>query len=263
MSITKEILTRYLDAQKDLIAIESVDDRSAILSLPLHFSAYSRVELSVTQVTKSQFVVSDMGQTIGEMKDAGYQVKDKVRQRIVELVKIAQLQLDGNTLLRQCSADQLGKVIHDFADAAKTVGDAYLAYPSRGGSVSKVEDDLKKQIRSTFNQKHYLYKETQTLPGEIEEHTLDFVINPNGAKGLALGVLPNADRVHAEAWAFKTHDIKRGTNDRFVVGIVYNAAKVVEISKHILDKMADLSIPSSAFALFGERLDALNISRGY
>ena len=30
MSITKEILTRYLDAQKDLIAIESVDDRSAI-----------------------------------------------------------------------------------------------------------------------------------------------------------------------------------------------------------------------------------------
>ena len=69
-----------------------------------------------------------MGQTIGEMKDAGYDVK--VRQRIIDLVSISQLQLDGNTLLRQCSDKELGKVIYEFADATKTVGDAYLAYPN-------------------------------------------------------------------------------------------------------------------------------------
>ncbi len=134
MSLAAEVLTKYFDAQKELVAIQSIDDRNVILSLPLHVSAYSRIELSITQISKSVFVVSDMGQTLGEMTDAGYQISDNTRKRIHELVEMAKIQLDGKTLFRQCNANELGKVIHEFADTAKTVGDAYLAFPSRGGS---------------------------------------------------------------------------------------------------------------------------------
>jgi hypothetical protein len=261
MSIATNVLSKYFDAQKELIEIEAVDDRSAIISLPIHFSAHTRVELSVTQVTKDQFVISDMAQTIGELKDAGYRVKDTVRERIVGMVKISQLELEGNTLLRQCSAEELGTAIHEFADAAKTIGDAYLAYPSRP-RVTKIEDELKEQVRRAFQKKQYFYKEKEIVPGEVEEHRVDFFIHPNGANGLAVAVLGDPDRVHAEAWGFKTLDIKNKSKGRVIVGIVYNDQKTQEISRHIIDKMADLSVPSSKFELFSKGLDALNISRG-
>src|SRR5689334_509291 len=121
MSIAEDVLKKYFEAQRDLLAIEGVDERSAIISLPLHFSANARVELSVTRVSKDQFVISDMAQTIGELKDAGYSVRDKLRERILGMVEISRLQLDGNTLIRQCSEEELGNAIHAFADAAKTI----------------------------------------------------------------------------------------------------------------------------------------------
>jgi hypothetical protein len=259
MNITENVLTKYFEAQKDLVAIESVDERSAIISLPLHFSAHTRVELSVTEVTKNQFVVSDMGQTIGELKDAGHNVTDKVRDRIKGIVQISSLVLDGNTLLRQCAAKQLGEVIHEFADAAKTIGDVYLAYPSRSRA-SRMEDELKERVRRTFQKKQYYYKEKEIVSGEIERHQVDFYIRPNGAKGLALAILADPDRLHAEAWGFKTIDIRNKTAGRVIVGIIYDDRKVKEISRHIINKMADLPVPVSEFEGFANKLDGLGLS---
>lgn len=261
MSIAEDVLTKYFEAQRDLLAIESVDERSAIISLPLHFSANARVELSITQVTKDQFVISDMAQTIGELKDAGYKVKDKLRERILGMIQISRLQLDGNTLIRQCSDKELGSAIHAFADAAKTIGDAYLVYPGRT-RVSKIEDDLKTRVRKTFNNKRYYYKEKEVVPGEVEEHRVDFYIRPNGANGLALEILADPDRVHAEAWAFKTLDIRNKSAGRVMVGIIYNDEKVKEVSRRIIEQVADLSIAASEFNYFSERLDTLDISHG-
>ena len=118
------------------------------------------------------------------------------------------------------------------------------------------------KVRKTFQRKGYFYKEKQIVPGEVEEHRLDFYIHPNGANGLALEILGDPDRVHAEAWGFKTLDIRNKSAGRVILGIVYNDHKVQEISRHIIDKMADFSIPASNFGSFSERLDALGISRG-
>lgn len=262
ITIASDVLAKYLEAQEELIEIEAVDDRSAIISLPLHFYAHTRVELSVTLVAENLFVISDMAQTIGELKDAGYQVKNTVRERILGMVKIFQLELNGNTLLRQCTASELGVAIQEFADAAKTIGDAYLAYPSRQ-RITKVEDELKERVRRTLDTKRLSYKEKEIVPGEVEEHRMDFFVHPNGANGLAVAVLGDPDRVHAEAWGFKTLDIKRKSRGRVIVGIVYNDQKTIEISRRIIDRMADLSIPSSAFELFSEQLDVLKISQGH
>ena len=261
MSIAIDVLSKYFEAQKDLVEIEAVDDRSAIISLPVHFSANTRVELSVTQVTKKQYVISDMAQTIGELKDAGYQVKDNLRERIVDMVKISQLHLDGNTLLRQCSAKDLGAAIHAFADSAKTIGDAYLAYPRRS-RVTRFEDELKEKVRSTFRRRRYFYKEREIVLGEVEEHRVDFYIHPNGANGLAVAILGDPDRLHAEAWGFKTLDIRNKSKGRVIVGIVYNDLKTQEISRNIIDRMADVPVPASDIDSFSERLDAFNISHG-
>jgi hypothetical protein len=260
-TIATDVLAKYLEAQKDLLAIEAIDDRSAIISLPLHFSAYTRVELSVTRVAVNQFVVSDMGQTIGELKDAGFKVGDSVRKRIGDIVEISRLRLEGNTLLRQCSGEDLGNVIHEFADAAKTIGDAYLAYHSRGRG--KVEHDLRQAVRKTFDEKRFLYKERQLVPGEFEQHKVDFLIHPNGAKGLALAILSDPDRVHAEAWGFKTLDIKKTSNNKLVVGVLYNAEKAVQVSRNILERMADLAIPSTDVNRLADALDTLDLSHGH
>jgi hypothetical protein len=261
MSIATEVLSKYLEAQQDLLAIQAIDDRSAIISLPLHFSSYSRVELSVTQASTSQFVISDMGQTIGELKDAGYKVKDNLRKRILSLVEISRLQLEGNTLIRQCSAEELGTVIHEVAEAAKTIGDAYLAYPS-SRTRGKLEHELRQTVRKTFREKNYLYKERQSVAGEFERHKVDFLIHPNGAKGLALAILADPDRMHAEAWAFKTLDIKKASQNRLVVGLIYNAEKAVEVSRNILERMADVAIASTEVGSFGETLESLGVSHG-
>jgi len=261
MSLDLEILTEYLEAQKELVAVESVDERTAIISLPLHFSAYTRVEISVTEITPDQYVLSDMAKTIGELKDAGFQVKDKLRQRINEMVEIQRVLISGNTLIKHCSRQDLGNAITQFGEAAKTIGDAYLVYP-RASSASKIEDDVKQKVRKTFERKNYAYQERKEVPGSIENHRVDFLIHPNGAKGLALAVLPDPDRIHAEAWGFKTQDIKTVSKDRIIVGVLYNAEKAKDISRNILARIADLSVAFSEVDEFGERLEAFGVSRG-
>ena len=48
MKLEKLILKNYLDAQRGLTEIEQVDENNVVLSLPLHFSANTRVEVTVT-----------------------------------------------------------------------------------------------------------------------------------------------------------------------------------------------------------------------
>jgi hypothetical protein len=62
---------------------------------------------------------------------------------------------------------------------------------------------------------------------------------------MALAVLPNPSQIVAEAWGFKTRDIKQ-ENPNVTMSIVYDSAKAKDISKTILDKVADVSVPSNA-----------------
>jgi hypothetical protein len=243
MSLQDQILTNYLDAQRGLTEIEQVDENNVVLSLPLHFSANTRVELTITRVTDSYFVISDMAQTLGELKDAGYGLGGKLKEKILNLGKAAGLEFAGNHLVRKASAKELGEAIHQFADVAKTIGDAYLTYSTKRSASE--EDELVTRVRRVFTEKHYRYQEKQELNGAIESHTVDFYMAPNGTRGLALAVLPNPSQIVAEAWGFKTRDIKE-EHPNVTMSIVYDSAKAKDISKTILDKVADVSVPSTA-----------------
>jgi hypothetical protein len=251
MSLRDQILSNYLDAQRGLTEIEQIDDNNIVLSLPLHFSANARIELAVTRITKSYFAISDMAQTLGELKDAGYTIGGKLKEKVESIAKASGAEFAGNHLVRKCSEKELGEAIHRFAEMAKTIGDAYLTYGTR--KIQPPEDELVQRVRRVFIEKEYIYKEKQKVDGKIENHTVDFYIPPNGTRGLALAVLTNPTQIVAEAWGFKTGDIKRA-NKNIAVSIVYDSARAKDVSRTILESMADVSVPSNSIDQLGSRL---------
>lgn len=63
---------------------------------------------------------------------------------------------------------------------------------------------------------------------------MDFYSSPNGVPGLALSIMKNTSRTTAEAWAFRSLDMKR-TNERTKVGVVYDDGEIRDNSKSALD----------------------------
>lgn len=255
-SLREQILENYLDAQRGLIEIEQVDENNVVMSLPLHFSANTRVELAVTKITDTYFAISDMAQTLGELKDAGYSIGGKLKEKVQSIARASGAEFAGNHLVKKCSAKELGEAIQQFADMAKTVGDAYLTYGTR--KLAPEEDELVARVRRIITEKKYVYKEQQQVDGKIETHTVDFYVAPNGTRGLALAVLPNPTQIVAEAWGFKSQDIKKAHRN-VAVSIVYDSSRAKEVSKTILDTMADVSVPSNAIDDLGKMLTEAGI----
>lgn len=190
---------------------------------------------------------------------AGYSVGSKTRKRILELSKLSQLELSDNHLTRRCSGKDLGTVLQEFAEAAKTIGDAYLAYTSR--PESRENEELKDKIRETLLSRHFVYKERQILIGEIVGHRVDFYVPPNGTPALAVAVLLGPDKIHAEAWGFKARDIKAGVpTAKLFIGVVYDATAIKRAIRNIIESTADIPLPSNELDSFGQRLDALRLT---
>ena len=124
------------------------------------------------------------------------------------------------------------------------------------------EDELVTRVRGVFSQRRIAFSEKQEIHGQIENHIVDFYVPPNGARGLALAVLPNPSQLVAEAWGFKTQDIKKVNSD-LAVGVVYDASRAKEVSRAILDKMADVPVPSTIIGDLGSILDKVGIATSY
>jgi len=151
MSLRDDVLKYYVDAQAGLTEIDQVDDDNVVLSLPLHFSANTRVELAITKVSDKYFAISDMARTLGELKDAGHGINQNLKDKIESIAKPAGLKFVGNHLVRECSSKEIGEAIHQFADAAKTIGDAYITYRFR--KEKEDEDELIKRVRRVFSER--------------------------------------------------------------------------------------------------------------
>jgi hypothetical protein len=257
MNLREQIINKYEEAQRGLTEVQQIDENNVLLSLPLHFSANTRVELAITRITEHYCAISDMAQTLGELKDAGYGLGGKLKEKIKGIAKSAGIEFAGNHLVRKCSASELGEAIHAFADVAKTIGDAYLTYGSR--QRPEEEDALVSRVRRIFAEEKYPVREKQQLNGKIEAHTIDFYISPNGTKGLALAVLPNPLRIIAEAWGFKARDIK-STNKNTAVAVVYDSSRAKDESRAILQSTIDIPVPSNAIGDLTKRLSKAGIS---
>jgi hypothetical protein len=184
MSVATEVLDAYINSQKELIQFEDVDKDNCLMSLPLHYSAHTRVEIAITRISKNQFLLTDQGQTLSELKDAGHPVGSRLFDRVREIIRIWRIDLDGVSLVKTCRRKELGRAVHEIGEAAKTIGDAYLI-PRDKEPDPRVEESLKDEVRHAFQKEHYLYREQQNVPGKIENagHKVDFYIPPNGSNG--------------------------------------------------------------------------------
>jgi len=237
----KVILDAYFQSHHDLIDSEIAGEDTLIISFPVYYSSNHRIEVSVTRLPDGNYGLSDMGKTIAELKLAGLNVSGNTRKRIVRLASNADIRVVGDSLLTITRADNLGTALHLFADSAKTVGDAYLAHRDK----IETEDELRGKVKRALIEQNYAFRELEELSGEIEKHKVDFLIPSNGRPGVALSVLPNPNRLTAEAWVFKAMDIK-STNKNLRVGIVYGA-EARESPRNVLTmtKTIDIAIPST------------------
>ena len=153
---------------------------------------------------------------------------------------MAQIRIVHEYLVSETDAASLGSSIQRFVEATKTIGDAYLVQrPS-----PPKESNLINQVAEFLAAQQVPYQARRPLQGRIEKHVIDFYFPPNGVPGLALSVMGNPSKMAAEAWAFKSSDIKL-VNERTKAGVVYDDSEAGESSKSILVNIADVSIPSS------------------
>lgn len=262
MSITEVVLNAYIKAQQKTIEFEDVDKNNCRVSLPLHYSAHTRVELAITKISRDQFLLTDEGQTITELRNAGHPTGSRTLDRVSDIVRIWQVSLDGISLVRMCTRKDLGVAVHELGEAAKTIGDAYL-YPRDKEPDPRVEESIKDRVRKTFQRERYFYREQQSVPGKIENagHKVDFYIPSNNANGLALEVLINPNKLQAEAWGFRAQDMK-AVDQRLKIGFVYDQVSR-DLSRTILGSIADIALSSNETAFLIEQLRKYHISRGH
>ncbi len=247
-------LNQFFSYYRSDIETEVIDDNNVVLSFPIHFSGFHRIEVTVTQLPDKCFIISDGGKILDELRTAGYILDKKLRMRLEHIVKVARIRIVNSYIVANCCLADLGESLQRFLEAAKTIGDAYLVQRTStkrdAALISRVSSFLAEQ-RVPFQTKH-------ALNGKYERHVVDFYFPPNGVPGLALSVMNNPTRTMAEAWAFRSLDIKK-TNQRTQVGVVYEDEEVNDNSRSILNGVLDISIPSSDISALQKSLQVIGI----
>lgn len=259
-NLIDEVLSGYISAYRELIAVEPTEENSATLSFPFHYSGDHRIELTVTKIGKNRYVISDLARTMSELRDAGYRMGSTTRKRIEELASRSGLHITKDHLLAECDEKGLGLTIQVVLESAKTIADAYLVHGKPRGVA---EDELARAVRTILNERKVIYKEKEKVRGEIERHSVDFYAPPNGNVGLAVSILSSYNtHLIAEAWGFKCEDIRR-VNPTLRIGLVYDVegGKWADESKTILEEKADMAVPGNSLRSFDENILKMGIGK--
>lgn len=255
MSELEEIaIEKFLNFYRADIESEVIDDRTIVLSFPVHFSGFHRIEVTITRAQPDRFIISDGAKVADELRLAGYSLNKRFRDRLEAITKFAGIRVVNSHLVGECTSSDFGSCLQRFVEAAKTIGDVYLVQPV----VNKRDAYLIGQVSSYLIQQNVAFKTRHQLTGLYENHVADFYFPPNGVPGLALSVINSPNRTTAEAWAFRSLDIKN-KNERTQVGVIYDDFGVKESSKSILKGVLDVSIPSSELPSLGRSLRSIGI----
>ncbi len=252
------IVSEYLDSYKGLIETAPVDDKSVTISFPFHYSAEHRIELTVTQIEKDRFVISDMARTMSELRDAGYSMGKSTKHRIEEIASQSGINFVHNHLVFECRKQQLGEGIQLFLETAKTVADVYLVH---GRPRTSPESDLIAKVRRILTEKKLLFRENDKVQGELESHSVHFYAPPNGLPGLAIAILSGHNsHLVAEAWGFKCDDIKK-KNPKTRIGLVYDvvSGQWTDESTRIITEKSDIVATGDSLSAFDAKLSQLGL----
>jgi hypothetical protein len=247
--VSDKILKAYLDTYKKLVLSERIRDRSAgpstALSIPLHFSGNHRVEVTITEFSAGRYILSDMARTLGELAEGGRQITQDFRKKAEEIAGQFGTHFVLDHLICESNITNLGGAIQRFAEACKTIGDAYLLQRSHHVHVRAVVD----QIKTIFRTRRIEFKEDFKVPGELEKHDFDVYVPPNGKPGVAIAVIAGHNtHALAKVWAFNCWDVRNVYAHKLKLGLVLDeedSAPWTRGSRKILRKTADIVAPST------------------
>ena len=74
-------LDRFFDFYRNDIESEVIDTNNVVISFPVHFSGFHRIEVTVTRVSEDQYVISDGSKVLDELRSAGYLINAKLLKR--------------------------------------------------------------------------------------------------------------------------------------------------------------------------------------
>lgn len=244
-----KVLKAYLDAYKKLVVSERVKDKNAgqstALSVPLHFSGNHRVEVTITEFSPGKFILSDMARTLGELAEGGKTITPDFRKKAEEIAAQFGTEFVLDHLICQSDISALGGNIQRFAEACKTIGDAYLLQRSHYVHVRAVVDEVKR----IFSARQIEFQQDFKVPGELKKHDFDVYVAPNGKPGVAVAVIAGHNtHALAKVWAFNCWDVRNLHHKTLKLGLVLDeedSAPWTSGSRKILRKTADIVAPSN------------------
>jgi len=250
MAARHRLVKEYLRSYGKLVVSERVNDKAAageslVISVPLHVAGDHRVEITITEFSHNRFLLSDTGRTLSSLTDGGRSVTADFRKRAEEIASSFGAHFVLDYLLLECDARDVGTKIQVFAEASKTIGDAYLLQRSRHEHVRQVVSEVKK----IFEARRLTYKEDCKVKGVVEKHPFDVYVAPNGRPGVAIAVIAGHNtHALAKVWAFNCSDVREAHQDKLRLGVVIDeedSAPWTNPSRKILKKGADIVASSS------------------
>jgi hypothetical protein len=72
-------ISKFFEFYSGDLVSESVDDNNVVISFPMHFSGFHRVEVTVSRVNPGLFIISDGARTTEELKSSGYPINSRLK----------------------------------------------------------------------------------------------------------------------------------------------------------------------------------------
>lgn len=205
---------------KEQLAVET--GRSAItLALPLMYPDGLQVVLTLTPITATQAVVSDIGHTLGNLSCIGMNFEAQAKQThalLEQRLQAFEIRRDGFELRKAIKLPIEGIDLHLFGEALVSI--AHLLF--RHEPDSSFESAALRTVRKVFADRNIEPLSNYLLPGRIEKRIkVDFFWA--GTRPVAIEVIKRRDAnlSYMEQWAWRWTDL-RNKNENLVRAMVYD-----------------------------------------
>lgn len=193
--------------------------RGVAIALPLMYLDGLQVVVNLEPVNRSSAVLTDRGETIGNLFGAGLNTEaGAIRKLLAERAAVFEVDIDGFALTKNVRLPIEGIDLQIFGEALVSI--AHLIY--RNEPTTMRDDPADKAVRRVFESRGVKPKRNAELEGRLEGRIrVDYLVEAK--QSLAVEVVRRHTDILAymEQWAFRWNDLRQH-NDRLLASMVYD-----------------------------------------